>query len=552
MTFNYNSYIDNVVSGKILTGEPATLAVKRHLKDLERQNTDEFPFYFDETHGQKFVKFASLCRHWKGEKAGKSIELEPWQQFHIVSLFGWKRSNGSRRFRTSYTEVARKNGKTTLTAVKALAHLKIDNEAGAQVYFAATKEDQARIGFGDVQKIVNSTPGLDRYFKVYQKSVIMGDSFMKPLGSDSNTQDGYDPSYGIIDEYHAHPDSHMLNVIESGMGSRLQPLIDIITTAGFNRQSPCYTEVRRASIEVLKGIKTDDTHLAMIYTLDDTDDWENQEVWIKSNPNLGVSVRPDFLKDRYLKAKNEGGSKEVDFKTKNLNIWTDVMSVWIPDDVWMKNTGEFELDDLNGEQCYIGLDLASTKDITSMVLFFPFPDGRHIIVPYFFIPELTIDERVKKDGVNYDRWVRMGLVEVTPGNVTDYGYIRKKINELSKRFNIRTITYDRWNSSQLVIDLVNDGLPCAPFGQGFASMSAPTKELEKLATQGALNHGGNEVLRWMCSNVAIKTDPAGNIKIDKSKSSEKVDGMVALVMAIGGYMALGGLQQETNYEIILI
>lgn len=549
---SYLNYIEDVLSGDIITGEFLKLAINRHLSDLKRQNTEGFPYYFDEKEGQRYIDFAHLCRHWKGEKARESFKLESHQQFYFMMLFGWLRKDGGRRFRTSYKQVARKNGKTSECALKALAHLKLDDEAGAQVYFAATKEDQARIAFTDVQEIIKATPNLGNHFKIFTKSVTRGASFIKPLGSDSNTSDGFDPSYGVIDEYHAHPDQGMLNVLESGMAARKSPLIDIITTAGYNKDGPCYSDMRRTSIEILRGIKTDDTHLALIYELDKDDDWQDETNWIKANPNLGVSVKLDFLRDRFLKAKNEGGSKEIDFKTKNLNIWTDSSATWITDDTWMGC--DFGAEDHTGGECYGGLDMASTRDITALVLYFP--GEVSYIEPYFFIPELTAVERVNKDGVNYDRWIRSGHMIETEGNVTDYNFVKAKIMELAERYRIKSIAYDRWNASQLVIDLTYEGIPMSPFGQGFASMSAPTKELEKLVHSKAINHAGNPVLRWMNSNIQIQTDPAGNIKINKAKSSEKVDGMVALAMALGETMTderpHASVYDDPNYEIPII
>ena len=530
--FTYRQYIDDVLHGRVVTGELARLAVERHVNDLSHLKG----YTFDEAEGQRWIRFAHLCRHWKGIWAGEPIVLSPWQQFMMAVQFGWRREDGTRRFRSAYTEVARKNGKTTILAVKSLAHCRLDKESGAQVYFAATKEDQARIGFRDAQEIVKKTPGLPEYFKIYTKSVVCDSSFIKPLGSDSNTQDGYDPSYGIIDEYHAHPTSEMLNVLESGMGARRQPMIDVITTAGFNKEGPCYTELRKTSIDILRGIKEDDTHLALIYSLDKDDDWENPELWIKSNPNMGVSVRAEFLMDRYTKAKNEGGSKEVDFKTKNLNLWTDSAETWIPDDRWMScNFGEPP--DLTGCECFVGMDLSVSRDLTAVVLFFPDIDGKHQIMPFFFVPELKVKERLKKDGVNYGTWIDAGYIIETPGNATDYDFIEAKIQELAAKYRIGKLLYDRYNSTQLVIHLQNLGITCEGAGQGFVSMSSPAKQLERLVYLSKINHAGNPVLRWMNSNVAIKTDPAGNIKIDKDKSQDKVDGIVALAMAIWGWMS---------------
>ena len=540
--YTYNQYIKQVLSGEIITCELIKLAVKRHVSDLKKQKTKNFPYYFDEKIGQRYINFAQLCKHWKGAMANKFIQLEPWQQFYFVSQFGWQRMSGGRRFRSSYLEIARKNGKTTMCAVKALGMLMLDNEAGSQVYFAATKEEQAKIGFRDTVNIVKASPGLSEYFKCYAKSVVMGNSFIQPLGSDSEKQDGFDPTAGMIDEYHAHPTSHMLNVLESGMGSRPQPLIDIITTAGFNRQLPCYTEVRHTSIQILKGIMQDDTHFALIYTLDDKDDWREEENWIKSNPNIGVSVRLDFLRERKQKAINEGGSKEVDFKTKNLNIWTDAEKTWIPDEIWMKGKKKVDLDYFKDKECVIGLDLSTVRDLACLLLLFH-EDEKYFAVPYFFCPEATAKERREIAGVkfaaSYERWIKDGFIVATPGNSIDYDYIFNRVVEAKTNFKVKKIIYDPWRAEQLIPRFFDIGFgedELIPMNQGYKSMSNPTKELEALAFNGQIIHGGNPVLRWMNGNVAISTDPAGNIKIDKKRSQEKVDGMISLVEAIDGFL----------------
>jgi phage terminase large subunit-like protein len=548
--FTYQSYIDGVLSESIITGDLIKLAVRRHVTDLSRQRTDDFPFYFDEAHGRRFIKFSHLCRHWKGDKARQQFILEPWQQFHIMELFGWQRVAGGRRFRSVYTEVARKNGKTSLCAVKAMGHLKLDGEEGAQVYFAATKEDQARIAFRDVQNIIKVTPGLDKYFKVFTKSVTCDSSFIHPLGSDSNTQDGFDPSYGIIDEYHAHPTSGMLNVLESGMGSRRSPLIDIITTAGFNRQGPCYTEARKTSIEILRGIKHDETHLAMIFSLDEGDDWEDPSNWIKANPNLGVSVRMDFLQDRYIKAKNEGGSKEVDFKTKNLNLWTDSQETWIPDGKWMECAGErINLEDFSGRHAYLGLDLASIRDYAALAIFIPGEVNR--LVMRFYIPEDSIAERLRKENINTDRWIKDGWIVATPGNVTDYDYIYDDIQRIAGILKINKLAYDRNNASQLIIKVGVSGIECEGYAQTTVAFTPAINEIEKQVFGGTMNHEGNPVLRWMVANALIMRDSNGNRKFNKGKARDKIDGAVAMGMAIGNWLA-SNKEEEFTGEIYML
>jgi len=515
-------YITGVLDGSIITGEFIRLAVQRHVDDLKK----DWAYHFDEKAAQRAISIFEIFRHWKGEWAGERIKLEPHQVFYIASLFGWLRKDNTRRFRTSFKSVARKNGKTTESAGKAIYHLLADKEPGGQVYFAATKEDQARIGFKDVQEIIKKTPEVRKHFKVMTKSVVMGSSFMKPLGSDSNTQDGFDPSWGVIDEYHAHRSDEMLNVLESGMGARRQPVIDVITTAGFHKEYPCYSQLRKTGIEILRGIKTDDTFLVMIFEMDEDDDWKDKKNWIKANPNLGTNVYSDYLDTRFIKAKNEGGTKEVDFKTKNLNMWVDAADVWIQDDKFQDcKVDEFP----EPVEAWGGLDLASTSDITAFTLVFR--GERLYSKSWYFLPkERNYDTR--NEGM-YKRWVTDGWLIETPGNVTDYDFVRAKINELAEKINIRSIAYDRFNANQLVINLQDDGLKMDGFGQGFVSMSAPSKEFERLIVSGEFAHLGDPVLRWMLSNVNIAMDGAGNIKVHKGNSAGKVDGVVSNIMAIG-------------------
>lgn len=529
----FNQYIEDIETGKILSCEYVKLAVKRHLKDIDRQNTKNFPYYFDEKEASFIINYAEKCIHWKGEFAGQPIKLEPHQVFYLGCLFGWKLSDGIRRFRSSYKEVARKNGKTTECAIKALYHTTADGEPGSQTYFAATKEDQARIGFRDVQEIVKATPFLNRRLKVYTKSVVYKNSFIKPLGADSKTSDGTDPSYVVIDEYHAHPTDGMLNVLESGMAARRQAMVDVITTAGYNKTNPCYSSLRENAIKILRGIKTDETFFILIYTLDKDDDWQDEGVWIKANPNLGVSVKLDFLRDRFVKAKNQGGDKEVDFKIKNLNVWTDTSSTWIPDDKWMLN--KFPYPNLKGAACWAGLDLASTKDFNAFICLFPL-EGIYHIRALFWIPEGKVEKNF--DRVDYRGWVNDGYIKIQQGEeVVDHSKVVSDILEFTKDYDLKTIMYDRNISyANLIQDIRTNDIPLTPYPQTIVYMSEPTKELERLIYQVKLNHGGNPVLRWMCSNVFIITDSNGNIKIGKNKSREKVDGMVALVMALAGHM----------------
>jgi phage terminase large subunit-like protein len=386
-----------------------------------------------------------------------------------------------------------------------------------------------------VSQIIKKTPGLRDMMRIYVKSVVYGDSFIQPLGSDSDKQDGFDPSWGVVDEYHAHRTDEMLNILESGMGSRRQPVIDVITTAGFKKEYPCYTNLRRVSIDILRGLKKDDSLFTMIFELDKDDDWHDESVWVKANPNLGVSVKLDFLRNRYIKAVNEGGTKEVDFLTKNLNMWTDSAETWIPDDVWMRN--QTELPNLIGRECWVGMDLASRRDFTALCFLFPI-NGTIYGFWKLYLPK----ERSKEEN-DYRAWAKDGWITETDGDTTDYDYIKRDLIEARDKYKIKKIAFDRWNSSQLVNDLTDLKFPMAKYGQGFASMSAPTKELETMIYKGEFKHDGNPVLRWMNANITLKQDAAGNVKPDKDASANKIDGMVSLIMALGEYMA-----REKEYQ----
>jgi phage terminase large subunit-like protein len=521
-------YISDVLSGKKITGNYEKLAVKRHVSDLERKD-----MYFDEVSGKKAIDFFKFLKHTKGRKfAGTEFQLSDWQQFIIYSLFGWKNPDGSRRFRMSYTEVAKKNGKSTLAAGMGLYLFIADKEPGAEIYSAATQRDQAKIVFNEARNMVKTSPELNKLVTVFSHNMHIENTFSKfePVSSDYDSFEGKNPYCCIIDEFHAHKDDLLFNNIKAATVARNQSLIWIITTAGFNKEGPCY-HFRKMCIDVLEGRLQDDGLFTIIFSLDQDDDWHDKKTWVKANPNLGISVLQPALEGEFQQAVNST-TAEVGFKTKNLNMWIDSAMIWIPTDKWDKCN--FDYPDLSRLPCYASLDLSSTKDITVFGLLFK-GDIFHW-KPYFFLPSLTMQERVRRDHVNYDKWIREGYIEETGGDVVDYEYVRAKVNELAKIYKIKSIQYDRWNSSQLVNDLMADGANMQPFGQGYQSMSSPTKEIEKLVLSQQINFAGNPVMRWMNGNVEIRTDPAGNVKIDKSKSIEKVDGMVALAMALGGYM----------------
>ena len=550
--FFVQKYMDDVLTGTEPACKWIKLAVKRQIQDL--QNAYERGFYFNENAAQHAIDFFSLCKHSKGEWGGQIITLEPWQQFQIWCLFGWLRLDDDyRRFRTAYEEIARKNGKTTKAAGVGLYLAFFDAEPGAEVYTAATKRDQARIAHGEATRMVKASPALSRLIKVYKDNLnVLGTaSKFEPLGRDADSMDGLNVHGAVVDEVHAHKTRELWDVLETATGSRRQSLMFAITTAGFNRQSICY-ELHLYTKKVLEGIIEDDTHFGLIFTLDEGDDWENESNWIKANPNLGVSVKLDDLKRKAKKAKETPGALNA-FLRLHMNLWTQAETRWIPVEKW-RECGKLEVveAELIGRPCYAGLDLSSTIDITAWVLVFPpIQEGEpYKILARFFVPEDNIYERSKRDRVPYESWMRQGFIIPTPGNVIDYDFVLAQIDQDAQKFDLRQLAFDRWGATKLVNDLAGMGFEIVAsergdkksrnstnrqlvqFGQGFASMNSPTKELMNLILSKRLAHGNNPVLTWMADNLVVREDPAGNVKPDKEKSIEKIDGIVALIMGL--------------------
>lgn len=521
----------------------ARLVVEQYLKDLESEKNDpDFPYYFDEEAALYNFKVFCNLQFAEGNWRGKPFEFHPWQAFTNWNVYGWKvKKNDWRRYFKVYIKVPRKNGKTEYMSAIGIYGQQFDRyEQDAQVFWFATKKAQANIGFRK-QKVMAGL--LTRRSEKYRNAIVIrqhaisdkaGSGFTAYLGKDSKAEDGHNPFYGICDEYHAHPNNDMMDVIESGLGARISPLIWIITTAGVNPVGPC-AKFETTCKQILNGVIPNPGIFPLIFDIDDGDDWTNETTWYKANPSLGISLSIDYLRREYQKAVTEGSSAVSNFQTKNLNIWLRSHKTWIPDNIWMTDVTHFDMDSLRGRLAFGGLDLASVSDLTAVVYIFPplNDDERPACFMRCWCPEDTAVKRHRVDGVPYLQWVDEGYLELTPGNVTDYNYIHKRIEEDAAFFDLHSIAYDRYNASQLVINLQDEGIEMEPFGQGFVSMSAPTKELERIAMKGGICHFGNPVLRWMISNVAIKYDAAGNIKIDKSQCKDKVDGAVALVMALG-------------------
>ena len=524
-------YAEQVRDGRILVCEYVRLAVRRYYADQDRAL--ERGWHFDRRAALRAIGFIERLKHTKGEWAGSRFRLEPWQHFVLWNIFGWKNADGTRRFRYAYIEIARKNGKTALSAGVGLYMLFADGESRPEVYSAATVKDQAKICFADAVEIVRATD-LKHYLTPFRNSIVY-----EARGGMMN------PSCGIIDEFHAHRDSGMFDVIKSAFGARRQPLMFIITTAGFNKSGACYA-YRENVIKVLREVNEDDTLFGIIYTLDSNEEWDDPRMWIKSNPNLGVSLSADYLADQVRDARNRPEAVR-NVMTKNLNLWVDAERTWILDDAWQKCVGTISPDELRGCTCWGGLDLSNVSDITAYVLLFHEND-RFQLVPYFWIPEEKMLEKIRRENINYDRWVADGYVTVTPGNVIDYDFVKADILRRTAEYDLRSSAYDRWNASQTIIDLQNEGMTCNPFGQGYGSMSAPTREFEKLVLTGRIEHFGNPVLRWMLASTVVKSDPAGNIKPDKERSTQKIDGIVASIMALGEWMTAQAADERNPYE----
>ena len=452
------------------------------------------------------LDFFSLLRHSKGEWAGEPFVLSPWQAFILFVLFGWKRADGQRRFRVAYVEISRKNGKSTFAAGIGLYLFAADREPGAEVFTAATKRDQARIVHGEAVNMVRRSPGLQRFIAVFKDnlSMVRTNSKYQPLGADADTMDGLNVHGAIIDELHAHKNRNLWDVLETATGARRQPLVFAITTAGFDKHSVCYQQHNYGE-KVLDGIIKDDSHFPFIASLDPEDDWKDSSVWIKANPNLGISVKEDSLREQSARAESLPAAQNA-FRRLRLNQWTEQSERWIDIAIWDAGNQPVDRLSLKGRRCYAGLDLSSTTDISAFVLLFP-PEkdqaGPWQVLCRFWIPGDNVRKRVEKDRVPYDVWIREGFIEATEGNVIDYDVLRKRIQEDHDFFQIKEVAFDPWNATQLVTQLGSDGLNMIPFRQGFASMAAPTRELEKLIVGRQIIRAGNPVMRWMVSNAAV-------------------------------------------------
>lgn len=546
-------WITRVVAGKETVGKLVLAAVKRQGRDLKQ--LPKKGFYFDEAAAEHALAFFRFLRHSKGEWAGQEFVLEPWQQFIVWCLFGWKRKDGTRRFRTALIEVARKNGKSTLLAGIELYMFFADGEPGAEVYTAATKRDQARIVHQEAIRMVRSSPSLSSRIGIVKDNlhVQATNSKFEPLGADEDSMDGLNPHCIGIDELHAHKSRGIWDKLKSSQGARRQPLFLAITTAGYDMQT-VWGEQHDLAIRILQRIVPDESFFAFIATIDEKDEWTDPKCWPKANPNLGVSVKRQYLLAECETAKVQPTAQNA-FRRFLLNQLTQQDVRALPMEAWDKCPAVIGKETLAGRECYGGLDVASTIDIAAFGLLFPplGEDDPYTWLPEFWVPRENLLHRAHTDHAPYDLWLEQGLIHATEGNVIDYDVIRARINELGARYNILEIAKDPWNSTQLGTQLAGDGFTIVDIRQGFMSLTAPTKELLKLVVSQRLNHGGNPVMRWMASNLSVSQDPAGNLKPDRRKSTAKIDGIAALVDALARALVRpdGGSPYETRGVLVI-
>ena len=493
--------------------------------------------HYDKKKADRAVTFIENLCHTKGKWAGTPFWLLPWQEQLIRDIFGIVKPDGNRQFRTAFVEICKKVGKSELAAAVALYLLYADNEPSAEVYGAAADRQQASIVFDVAKQMVEMSPALMKRSKLMgaTKRIVnySNAGYYQVLSAEVGGKHGFSVSGLVFDEIHTQPNRQLYDVLTKGSSdARQNPLHFIITTAGNDRHSIAY-ELHTKAMDILEGRRVDPTFYPVVYGLKDDEDWEDEANWYKVNPSLGYTVDIERLRDAYREAK-QNPADEITFKWLRCNMWVSSTVAWIPDAIYMRGNDPIDMDALAGRDCYAGLDLSSTGDITALVLIFPPRDEeeKYVLLPYFWIPEETIPRRVKANSVPYDIWEKQGYIMSTEGNVIHYDFIEKFIMDLSEKYHILEIAVDRWNATHVIQNLEDNGLTMVPFGQGFASMSAPTKEFYRLLMEGKIIHGGHPVMRWMAGNVVVDTDPAGNIKVTKAKSKEKIDGIVAAIMAL--------------------
>jgi phage terminase large subunit-like protein len=559
------TYARDVLAGRVVAGLSVRQACQRHMSDLEVGA--ERGLTFDLAAAQHALTFFGFLSLAEGEHAGKPFVLQPWQQFIIGSLFGWKGADGYRRFRSAYIEIGKGNGKSPLAAGIGLYGLVADGEAGAEIYSAAVTRDQAKILFSDAEKMVRASKFLDSRVQqnVNNLSVLSTNSYFRPVSSEARALDGKRVHIVLIDEVHEHPSSMVVDKMRAGTKGRRQPLVFEITNSGYNRESVCWHHHDYSS-RVLNGAVPNDAWFAYVCQLDvcdrchkagktmptceRCDQWHDEAVWIKANPNIGVSITHKYLREQVTEAQGMPSKQNI-VKRLSFCIWTEQANRWIDMDVWARCgvNGPIDRGALKGRTCYAGVDLSTTTDLTAKALLFPpmLPDEPYKLLWHFWIPEDSMQRRTDDERLMLTNWAQQGFITLTQGNVVDYTLIRASLSEDAEEFSLGEIGYDPWNATQLATDCQTDGLDVVPVRQGFATLSEPTKKFGEWLLSGNVDHGGNPVATWMAGNVSIASDPAGNIKPDKTTSSTRIDGIVAAIIA-GSRAIVHGDPATSVYE----
>lgn len=525
-------YARRVVAGEVPAGKYVRLACKRFLADLKRKR---WPYEYRPELADRAVRFMEKMPHVKGRWAAKKerLELQPWARFIECNLFGWvSRETGLRRFRESYEEIPRKNGKSTRVAARGIYLFAADGEAGAEVYSGATTEKQALEVFRPAWQMVQRMDGLRRRFGIEQAGNPKNPGPMYVLEDMSRFEtligkpgDGSSPHAAIVDEYHEHDTDHMVDAMQTGMGAREQPLLSIITTAGSNLGGPCY-EKRRDVIRILEGTEKDETIFGVIFGIDEGDQWDDPASLVKANPNYGISVFPEFLLAQLAQAKRSA-SKQNAFRTKHLNEWVGSRTAWMNMLAWQRQKKALRIEDFAGCRCWIGVDLASKLDVAALVMLFE-KNGAYYVIPRFYVPESSLEENKR-----YQNFVLEGAVVATPGDMTDYAFIEEELKTIAGSVAVQEIAFDPAQAAYLMTRLQQANLPVIEFPQTVRNMSDPMKEVEARTVARTLFHDGNPAMTWMMGNVTARIDAKENIYPRKDAPEEKIDGPVALIIAMG-------------------
>ncbi|MDR2791684.1 MAG: terminase large subunit [Tannerellaceae bacterium] len=528
---DYIQYAEGVLDGSIVAGTYIKQAAERFF--AMRENP---AYVFKAGQVRKVIDFVFCMKHFQDAHAGKQFVLQPWQSFLIAGIYGFYiKETGARLVRNAYVEVARKNGKSALASALSLYHLLMDGVSGAQVYLAANSKQQVKLSSWPLcSRFALSLDEKGKFMQVYRDEVRFAktNSFLKVLAADSTKLDGPNPSFYLLDEYHAAKSSGLKDVLQSGQGMRANPLGIIITTAGFDLLGTCY-EYRGSCLEVLSGAKKNDRLFVAVFAQDEGDDWKDSKNWIKSNPNLGVTIYPDFLEGEITKAINST-SEEVGIKTKNLNIWCSSRETWIPDD-YINAASKEKINPADYECCYMGVDLAQTSDLTALAAMFHDKERKNFYFKaWYYLPEAALREKRFAD--LYGRWKRNGDLILTPGNVTDYEYLLADMIKVRNACPVIKVAYDNYNAPPFVVLAQNEGFNMEAYSQTVGNYNRPTKEIERLIRGGHAFIDNNVINRHGFKNVTLMVDHHGNIKPSKKQTEKKIDGVIAMINSLGAYL----------------